>query len=137
MEAADVLERKDSLRPRHISLVKSIGILNALGEFSPLNARKPVIHYALADSPTPTGDVAAGLDLLKEKSVLTYRKFNDTYRIWEGSDVDLDERIAEGERKTRDALALSAMLARYMEPRPLVARRHSFETGALRFFSVT
>lgn len=137
MEAADVLERKDNLQPHHVSLVKSIGILNALGEFSPLSAREPVIHYALADSPTPTSEVTAALDLLKEQSVLTYRKFNKTYRIWEGSDVDLDEKIAEGERKTRDALGLSAMLARYMEPRPVVARRHSFETGALRFFSVT
>ena len=50
MEAADVLDRKDNLQPQHVSLVKSIGILNALGEFSPLSAREPVIHYALTDS---------------------------------------------------------------------------------------
>ncbi len=136
MEAADVLDRKDNLQPQHISLVKSIGILNALGEFSPLSARESVIHYALTDSQAPAPAVATGLEFLKDQSVLTYRKFNDTFRIWEGSDVDLDERIAEGERKTRDA-RLSATLARYLQSRPLVARRHSFETGALRFFSVT
>lgn len=137
MEAADILDRKDNLQPQHISLVKSIGILNALGEFSPLSAREPVIQYALNDSLVSTPAVASGLEFLKDQSVLTYRKFNDTYRIWEGSDVDLDERIAEGERKTRDALGLSSTLARYLQSRPLVARRHSFETGALRFFSVT
>lgn len=136
MEAADVLDRKDNLQPQHVSLVKSIGILNALGEFSPLSAREPVIHYALADSLASAPAVVSGLEFLKDQSVLTYRKFNDTYRIWEGSDVDLDERIAEGERKTRDALSLSSMLARYLQSRPLVARRHSFETGALRFFSI-
>jgi hypothetical protein len=137
MEAADVLDRKDNLQPQHISLVKSIGLLNALGEFSPLSAREPVIHYALNDSLASATAVATGLEFLKDQSVLTYRKFNDTYRIWEGSDVDLDERIAEGERKTREALGLSNTLARYLQARPLVARRHSFETGALRFFSVT
>jgi hypothetical protein len=137
MEAADVLDRKDNLQSQHISLVKSIGILNALGEFSPLSAREPVIHYALTNSPTSDPAVTAGLEFLKDQSVLTYRKFNDTYRIWEGSDIDLDERIAEGERKTRDVLSLSATLARYLQSRPLVARRHSFETGALRFFSVS
>jgi hypothetical protein len=137
MEAADVLDRKDNLQSQHISLVKSIGILNALGEFSPLSAREPVIHYALTDSRTFAPAVTAGLEFLKDQSVLTYRKFNETYRIWEGSDVDLDERISEGERKTRDALGLSATLARYLQSRPLVARRHSFETGALRFFSVS
>jgi hypothetical protein len=137
MEAADVLDRKDNLQSQHISLVKSIGILNALGEFSPLSAREPVIHYALTNSRTSDPAVTAGLEFLKDQSVLTYRKFNDTYRIWEGSDIDLDERIAEGERKTRDVLSLSATLARYLQSRPLVARRHSFETGALRFFSVS
>ncbi len=137
MEAADVLDRKDNLQPKHVSLVKSIGILNALGEFSPLSAREPVIHYTLTDSLASAPDISTGLEFLKDQSVLTYRKFNDTYRIWEGSDVDLDERIAEGERKTRDVLSLSATLGRYLQFRPLVARRHSFETGALRFFSVT
>lgn len=137
MEASDVLDRKDNLQPQHISIVKSIGILNALGEFSPLSARKPVIHFALTDSQISTTSVSTGLEFLMDQSVLTYRKFNDTYRIWEGSDVDLDERIAEGERKTRDALSLSTTLLRYLHSRPLVARRHSFETGALRFFSVS
>ena len=136
MEAADVLDRKDNLQPQHISLIKSIGILNALGEFSPLSARESVIHYALNDSLGSAPAVATALEILKDQSVLTFRKFNNTYRIWEGSDVDLDERIAEGERKTRDALSLSTTLARYLQARPLVARRHSFETGALRFFSV-
>lgn len=136
MEAADVLDRKDNFQPQHVSLVKSIGILNALGEFSPLSAREPVIRYSLTDSLAAAPAMTAGLAFLKDQSVLTFRKFNDTYRIWEGSDVDLDERIAEGERKTRDTLSISAILGRYLQSRPLVARRHSFETGALRFFSV-
>jgi hypothetical protein len=137
MEAADVLDRKDTLQPAQVGLVKSIGILNALGEFSPLNARKPVLHYSLSDSLAATSDTTTALESLTDKSILTYRKFNDTYRIWEGSDMDLDEKIADGERKTRASLSLSTTLARYLEPRPMVARRHSFETGALRLFSVT
>ncbi len=137
MEAADVLDRKDALHPHQVKLVKSIGILNALGEFSPLSARKLVIHYALADTIAPSPEVATGLALLKDQSILIYRKFNETYRIWEGSDVDLDEKVAEGSRRTLHTLGLSATLARYLELLPLVARRHSFETGALRFFSVS
>ena len=136
MEAADVLDRKDNLKPQHISLVKSIGILNALGEFSPLSAREPIINYAVNDVLVSAPAVVTSLAFLKDQSILTYRKFNDTYRIWEGSDVDLDERIAEGELKTRELISLSASLARYLQARPLVARRHSFETGALRFFSL-
>ncbi len=137
MEAADVLDRKENLQSSHISLVKNIGILNALGEFSPLHARKPVIHFSITDTLVGSPDTLAGLNWLKDKSILTYRKFNDTLRIWEGSDVDLDEKVAEGERKTRATLSLSTILGRYLESRPLVARRHSYETGAMRLFYVT
>lgn len=137
MEAVDVLDRKDNLKSEHISLVKTIGLLNALGEFSPLSARDSVIRFALKDTLTCSPDLSGGLEFLKSQSVLTFRKFNETYRIWEGSDVDLDERIAEGERKTHEAIGLSNTLGRYLKSRPLVARRHSFVTGALRFFSIT
>jgi len=136
LEAADVLDRKSNLQAHHINLVKTIGVLNAIGEFSPLAARKEVLAYSLADAVEPAGEVLRGLQFLKDESILTYRHFNHTYRIWEGSDVDLDEKIAEGAQKTRGVLSLSAMLERYLEPRPLVARKHSFETGALRFFSL-
>ena len=137
MEAADVIDRKDNLQDCHVTLIKSIGILNALGEFSPLAARDSVVSYSLADTVSPTPEIRTSLQSLRDQSILTYRKFNHTYQIWEGSDVDLDEKTAEGERKTRGVLGLSGMLARYLEPRPIVARRHSFESGALRFFTVS
>jgi hypothetical protein len=136
LEAVDVLDRKDNLEPLHVRLVKTIGILNALGEFSPLCAKEDVINLATVDSASPTSQARAGLEFLKDQSILTYRKFNDTYRIWEGSDVDLEEKIAEGERRTRASLSLAAGILSHLKQRPFVARRHSFETGALRFFSV-
>lgn len=71
MEAADVLDRKRNLTSLHVSLVKTIGILNALGEFSPLNALDPVIRYALTDRTTLSAEVSAALGGLKEQSILT------------------------------------------------------------------
>jgi hypothetical protein len=68
--------------------------------------------------------------------VLTYRSYNNSYRIWEGSDVDIEERIAEGKRKTEQMRGLADSVRQYMTSRPMVARRHSFATGALRLFDV-
>ena len=133
MEAADVLERKEGLSPVHREVVKTIGILNALGEFSHLNATEAVISLAVADSASPSAEVKGALKCLREASIVTYRKFNHTYRIWEGSDVDIEERIAEGERKIRQGLHLAESVKHHLPTRPLVARRHSFETGALRY----
>ena len=136
LEAADVLERKDGLSPLHREVIKAVGVLNALGEFCHLRATDDVVSLAVADSTAPGHDMLEVLKSLKEASIITYRKFNRTYRIWEGSDVDIESRIAEGERKIRQGLNLADSVKRYLPTRPLVARRHSFETGALRYFAV-
>lgn len=136
MEAADILERTDDLSPLQRKIVKSVGVLNALGEFCHLNATEEMVSLAVADTAKPNAELRAALDSLTEASIVTYRKFNKTYRIWEGSDVDIEERIAEGERKIRQGLNLADSVKRYLPARPLVARRHSFETGALRYFVV-
>ena len=137
LEAADLLERKEKLTSDHRALVKTIGILNALGEFCHLRASESIVAAATEDRAKPSKGMGKGLRLLQEQSVVTYRRFNETYRIWEGSDVDIEERIAEGERKIRHGLDLAASLKRYLPNRPMVARRHSFETGALRYFNLS
>ena len=134
MEAADVLDRKDDLSSFHREVVKTIGVLNALGEFCHLKATEEIISIAITNSIKPSKELSRVLKDLKDASIVTYRKFNRTYRIWEGSDIDLDERIAEGERKIRRSLNLALHVKKYMPPKPLVARRHSFQTGALRYF---
>jgi len=136
LEASDVLDRQDKLNQLHRDVVKTIGVLNALGQFCHLTASASLISLALQD--TGAGDEALqrGLSDLKESSVLTYRNYNQTYRIWEGSDVDIEERIAEGERKVERSLGLADSVQKCLDSRPMVARRHSFETGALRSFEV-
>ena len=136
MEAADILERKDDLSPLQRNIVKVVGVLNALGEFCHLNATEEIVSLAISDISKPNLELRAALESLKSASIITYRKFNKTYRIWEGSDVDIEERIVEGERKIRQGLNLADSVKRYLSSRPLVARRHSFETGALRYFTI-
>ena len=136
MEASDALERRVELNALHRHLVKSIGMLNALGEFCHLSAQERVISCAIDDATSPRAATARALQELRERSLLTYRRFNDTYRIWEGSDVDIEERVAEGERRLRHSLGLAETVQQYLPTQPVVARRHSFETGAVRFFDL-
>lgn len=136
LEATDVLERHDELGQVNRDVVKTIGVLNALGQFCHLTASSGLISLALQDSGSSDEALQRALSELKESSVLTYRNYNHTYRIWEGSDVDIEERIAEGERKVQRALGLADSVRGGLASRPMVARRHSFETGALRSFEV-
>ncbi len=135
MEASDVLDRKENLTPLHGDLIKTIGVLGALGEFSPLSATETMIAVSLGDTAKIPADLAEGTQFLGQQSILTYRRFNKTYRIWEGSDVDIEERVAEGERQLRGTIKLASSIQHYLESRPIVARRHSFQTGSLRYFS--
>ena len=134
MEAADVLDRKEGLPEVQVQLVKTIGILSALGDFCHLRAEARMVSVAVADSADAPHDFRNGLQQLRERSILTFREFNQTYRLWEGSDVDIDDRVAEGRRSVRGAQSLAAGIQQYIDSRPLVARRHSFESGALRYF---
>lgn len=135
LEAVDALDRQTELDESDRQIVKTIGVLSVLGDFSHVHATESVIACALADTDGFTPAIRASLARLRESSLLTYRKFNKTYRIWEGSDIDIDERTAEGVRKV-GGTGLADMVADYVVTRPMVARRHSFVTGALRYFDL-
>ncbi len=137
LEAADVLDRKEDLTLEHNELIKTIGVLGAIGEFSHLSSTQSLIAISLYDTAKMPSGPGSLLHSLQAQSVLTYRRFNKTYRIWEGSDVDIDEQVAEGMRQLRGQISLASGIQQYLPPRPIVARKHSFLTGSLRYFSVT
>ena len=109
--------------------------MSAMGEFSHLQATESAIACAVDDTTRFDAKTRKIVDDLKQCSILTYRRFNNTYRVWEGSDIDIEQRISEGIRKVSRS-GFAGILKAYLGTRPLVARRHSFETGALRYFEL-
>ena len=66
------------------------------------------------------------------RGVITYRKRVDEYRLWEGSDFDID---AATETHIRgEGASLAELLSRLVPLPPVVAQRHSYRTGTLRYF---
>lgn len=135
LEAADALDRKEKLTTLHEDLIKTIGILSVLGEFSHVRSTEAAIALSVDDKTKFTRNIKAKMNELRETSLLTFRKFNNTYKIWEGSDIDIEERIDEGIRRIKH-FGLSNIIEKYVVKRPMVARRHSFETGFLRYFDL-
>ena len=96
-----------------------------------------MLYYALDhNSKTFTKDFDAAITELKKHSIITYRRYNDTFSIWEGSDIDIEAKLREAETHVNTTVALATNLSHYMPPRPLVARRHLFDKGTLRYFTV-
>ncbi len=119
-------------------LIKTIGILGIVGESIPnLKASEPMLRYALDDKTKGFAhEFEIALDTLKTRSIATYRLYHKAYALWEGSDIDIEAKLREAEGSVHTKANLTANLSRYLPTRPLVARRHLFETGTLRYFAV-
>lgn len=120
-----------------VRLIKTIGLLRLLGELGKLKSSRQVLHFALCGDKITEIEIDKALENLQNQSIITERRFNDTFAIWEGSDVNLDERFREAERNIDPTVSLAESLKKNFRPRPLVAKRHSDETGTLRFFELT
>ncbi len=129
---AEVLEgvaRLGDARDVESLLLKTIGLFNILGSKSGLKSSTSVLSTVVDES-------SEALSALRDKSIVTYRKFSDEYRVWQGSDFDLQEELQEqraklGKFSVPDYLNESELLG------PIVARKYTVESGALRYFLPT
>jgi hypothetical protein len=115
-------------------LVKTIGLLGAMGPRRNLLATEKIVRFALCDA--PTRDIGPALHGLRSKKSVVYRRFNRSFSLWEGSDFDLDQQIRDARGRVDPSKGTAALAAQFITPRPLVAKRHSFTTGSLRYFEV-
>lgn len=135
-ETLERLNGTTSLELLEIDILKSIGLINWLAESGAVQATESVVISALRGDGRSEADIQRALKRLKERSLLVYRRFNGTYNIWQGSDVDIEERLDAAHRQLSGNFSIAETVQLYLSPRPLVARRHSYETGTLRYFEV-
>ena len=132
--AVDALERCQAMggEERSLRLLKTIALVGMFRERSGLAANEELLRLALPDySGQEITDALAGL---QERSLVVYRKFDDSYGIFDGSDFDIEDAVAKalesiGEVDFQRLEALAGL-------QPIVAKRHYHETGALRWFDV-
>jgi hypothetical protein len=135
LEVVQKMDEHPELSCVEVAILKTIGVLDVLAEGSHLRPTPELISFALADTPGDA-EIRTSLEGLHRRSLIVFRRFNRSYRVWEGSDVDIPMRLEEARRRTAGQYRLGATLGRYLKARAQVARRHSFETGTLRFFEV-
>lgn len=135
-ETVERLQNAPQLPPLAIALLKAIGLINWLAEVSDLKPNKGTLFTALRSTAGTTADLETALGLLLTHSLIVFRRYNETYIIWQGSDVDLDERMQAAQRKLQGVFRLAHTVEKYMPPRPIVARRHSYRTGFMRFWQM-
>lgn len=128
-EVAYAIERLGDASEEELKVLKTIGLLNVLGQQGNLKASKKIIRLCL-----PKNIIAQKtLQKLEGKSIIQFRKFSGEYRVWQGSDFDLDEAVKNEKKQLGPYSLAKALNDRKVLP-PLVARKYTIENGALRYF---
>ena len=130
--AVDALERShatggDDLEVR---LLKVIALVDLFKERSGLVASAELLCLAMSDRNQL--EIRQALERLEDASLVVFRKFNNSYSIFEGSDFDIEHAVDEayetvGEIDFSRLTVLAGL-------QPVIAKRHYHETGAIRWF---
>ena len=108
--------------------LKAIGLMNLIGRSGRLRASMGMIRCMAG-----RGAEQAVRDL-ESRSVITYRRHADEYRIWHGTDVNIATKV-DAWRNTVRRMPYHELMKAAMDPEPVIAARHGIESGTLRVFA--
>ena len=111
------------------SVLKSIGVLNLVSAGGTLRASRQLLEGLFGAGES----LAESLEALVAQSLITYREFADEFRVWSGSDFDVQGALEQARRVVAE-WNFADMLNDLSLLQPAVAGRHSQSTGILRVF---
>ncbi len=116
-----------------VRLLKTIGLIDLLKGRSGLAASPGLLQGVLIGQGPE--EFKTALAALQRQSLIIFRKFSDSYSIFEGSDFDIDDAVqrAAADIDEADFAVLNALAGL----QPIVAKRHYHKTGTLRWFDVS
>lgn len=120
-----------------VKILKTVGILNLLNS-NDLLATKQVISLSIAGM---NQRIAEQIDsivsyLQQTKRVLYYRGTAGGLCLWPHTSVNIEQAYENAGKAVGAVVHAARFVKDYIQPRPIVARRHYIETGNLRFFNV-
>jgi hypothetical protein len=134
-EIHGVITEAVGIESDEMEVLKVIGVLNLVASAGPLRAGRALVVASLLSTPDDPAEESRwtrALDGLVQRRVLTYRQQVDEYRVWQGSDFDIDAAVEI--RTGTDRRSLATVLSSLAPLSPVVAQRHSYVTGTLRYF---
>lgn len=129
--SAEAIERVEArFREPHVSLAKTIALIELFRNGSGLAASHDVLEHSVDD--TSPKAVKAALEELAAASIVIYRKHNEAWAIYAGSDFDIDAAVDTAKRERSQSI--DEQLKQLGVLPPLTARKHYSKTGTLRWF---
>jgi len=128
-EVVTAVERLGDAPAIEGQLLKTIGLFNIVGPQGGFKASKVLVDLALSKKT----EVKRAIQALISKSLIQFRTFSGEYRVWQGSDFDLDAAVDE-QRAKLGRFELAEVLNRRHTLLPIVARKYTIQSGTLRYF---
>ena len=132
VEVITAVERAEELGKQQQAIAKSIGLLNLVSGTEGLKASPDILSTLFRMG----NEVKTILRPLVDASIIQYRKFNDEYRVWQGTDFDINEAV-QLEIEKRGRFELASTLLERTEPVPFLARRLSIRSSTLRYLPIS
>lgn len=124
--------------PGELEILKTVGMLNLL-DADDLRATEDVVLHSIAssgDDENRLQTVASLTRLRSSKGALYQRGRAGDLSLWPYTSVNLELAYERAMKAISSSMNVSTRVGRYLETRPIVARRHYIETGNLRYFDV-
>lgn len=120
--------------PLDMRIIKCIAVLSLVG----VNVGLRADHATLAIACEVTeSEIKASLERLEKLSAVVFRQFKNAYHVWDGSDLNIPDLIAERRRKVKAQGGFAERLQKLLPPVPVIATRHYHQTGTLRHLMPT
>ena len=130
------LERVESSFNENITnyekLIKTIGLLSINAQAGSLINRKFLIDYARVS--LNIENAKSLIEDLEDKKIIIYRKYNNRFVLFEGTDLDIPTALYEAGNKIDEITDIVTLLNKNYSLPPVLAKRAMFDTGTPRLF---
>jgi len=126
----DALERSNRFSLKHQELVKSIAVIELFKDSSGLLATNEVLETL---GIAPRDEFPKLLRSLAQASIIVFRKHIDAWALYAGSDFDIESSLEEAKADIGEPAV--EVLAKLIDPTPVIAKQHYWNSGCLRWFT--
>ena len=127
-DALSRLESFEDVKKEHVAVLKSISIIDLTSQMTGINASHQALQIALGMS---AHKITRVTNYLIEKSLLIFKKYKNSFALYEGSDFDIEDELSKA-LKQAPQISVSKIATDFL-PKEIVAKRHYLQTGTLRW----
>lgn len=132
----DTLQRIENIEDVNVGiaddLIKTIGLLQIFSSKG-ASINDDFLSVYLSQRHAPKAIIAT-LKLLTKFKLLRFVKFNNSYKLFEGTDLDIEAALVHAENQVEEVTDIVSKLEQYFDFPVLTAKEISYRTGTPRLF---